>query len=158
VLVDAGDQLVLIHVTDIHSTVIVIVHVNFHLDQRWWPSVSLKKYFFSRIYCVPNTAGCAVGVGPPFRRAAIPRAAIFSHFQQWQLTVRDTVRVRVTVSRLVVAISRTGYSLRRPRRLWEWQLLRVVALRNGGPKPCSFCALAELVLYIYMHAQQARHY
>ena len=43
-------------------------------------------------------------VGPPFQGAAI-----FSHFQQWQLTVRDMVRVkvRVRVSRLVVAISRS---------------------------------------------------
>jgi len=49
-------------------------------------------------------AGYQLGVSarhserPPFRRAAI-----FSHFQQWELTVRDSVRVRVSC--LVVAIS-----------------------------------------------------
>jgi len=63
------------------------------------------------------------GVGPPFGGAAS-----FSHFQQWQLTVRDTVRVRV--SPLVVAISRTI-----PCNDHEWRLSEWRALRNGGPEP-----------------------
>jgi len=68
-------------------------------------------------------------------------SAIFSHFQQWQLTVRDTVTVgvRVRVSRLVVAISRTI-----PCNHHEWRLSEWRTFRNGGPSEWrtgthSFC-------------------
>ena len=75
-----------------------------------------------------------LGDGRVGRRPVIPRgrhsegSAVFIHFQLWQLTVRDTVRIRVRVSRLVVGISRTI-----PCNDHEWRLSEWRTLRNGGP-------------------------
>jgi len=50
-------------------------------------------------------------------------------------TVSVRVRVRVRISRLVVAISRTIPCNDHERRLSEWRPFRMAALRNGGPEP-----------------------
>ena len=76
------------------------------------------------------------------RGAAILRG---HHFQQWQLMVRDRVRVRV--SRLVVAISRTISCSDHERRLSEWR-----TFQNGGPEPCGIVIyLAVLVFFAGLH-------
>jgi len=82
----------------------------------------------------------AMGVGPPFRGAAI-----FSHFQHWQLTVRNTVRVRVRVrvSRLVVSISRTI-----PCNDHEWLISEWRTLRNGWPEPGHVGTLLALLCFL----------
>ena len=84
------------------------------------------------------------GVSPPFRRATI-----FSHFQQWQLTVR------VRVSRLVVAISRSIPCNDHEWRLSEWRPLGVAALQNGGPEPISYI-IKVLPYELSEHDKRAR--
>jgi len=75
----------------------------------------MRDCFLRRINgCRPAIPTGRHSEGPPFQGAAI-----FSHFQQWQLTVRNTVRVRVS-------------------RLWQYrELFPATTLndgfQNGGP-------------------------
>jgi len=68
------------------------------------------------------------GVGPPFRRVR--------HFQPFPAVTtygyRDTVRIRVRVSRLVVGISKTI-----PCNDHEWRLSEWRTFRNGGQEPLA---------------------